>query len=66
MELFFIGALALLLLLFISKQSGKKEKELEQNEELLDEIKESKAIRDSVNNKSVRDRLRKFLNEQNK
>lgn len=66
MELFFIGALALLLLLFISKKSGKTEKELEQNEELLDEIKESKAIRDSVNNKSVRGRLRKFLNEQNK
>lgn len=66
MEIAGLGALALLLLVWIAVQKGKSDAKKENTEETLDAIKKAKEIRDGVNSKPVRRKLRDFLNDTNK
>lgn len=63
MELLVLGALVLLLLIYLAGKKGKAEAKNEYNEEILDDIRQAKEIRDSLSNKSVRSKLRDILNK---
>lgn len=66
MELLVLGALALLLLVYLASKKGKAEAKNDYNEEILDDIRQAKEVRDSLDNKSVRNKLRDFLDKYNK
>lgn len=66
MELLLIAGGLVVLLMWVSSKKGKSVARADQAEEILDDIRQAKEIRDSLNDRSVRDKLRAFLDKRNK
>lgn len=66
MEVFGLGALGLLLLIWVAMGKGETKAEKKALESTVERAKDAKEVRDSVSNPTTRRKLRDILNKRNK